>query len=302
TGNPDNRDREYDVLTDDYARMVIEEILPEVEKDYKISHDPAERAIGGSSSGAICAFTVAWERPEHFRNVISMIGSFTNIHGGHVYPDLIREADKKPIRIFLQDGENDNRSPQNLERDWFLQNQKMVAAFEEKGYDMAYVFGIGPHADDHGGAMLPQMLKWIWRDHPDVVKSDADFVAEAKAIEPQVSEAFPGFDAKAEIDPSGTYISETRRGDTLFVTTVVVERRDGAISGSYTTQRGETEPTTVKIANAEQVGNKLIFDATTQFRDREFTSTYQVIVSPKGLTGWRMSGFGDSPWNAQKSQ
>ena len=114
TGNPNNRDREYDVLNDDYARMVIEEILPEVGKKYKLSDNPRERAIGGSSSGAICAFTVAWERPEEFQNVVSFIGSFTNIHGGHVYPDLVREAEKKPIRIFLQDGVNDLRSPNNL--------------------------------------------------------------------------------------------------------------------------------------------------------------------------------------------
>lgn len=135
TGNPNNRDREYDVLTDAYARMVIDEILPEVGKKYKLAKEPENPAIGGSSSGGICAFTVAWERPTEFRNAISLIGSFTDIHGGHAYPDLVRKAERKPLRIFLQDGELDNRSPQNLNRDWYLQNQKMIAALKEKGYD-----------------------------------------------------------------------------------------------------------------------------------------------------------------------
>ena len=118
-------------------------MLPEVGAKYKLTNDPAGRTIGSSSSGAICAFTVAWHRPDAFRNVVSMIGSFTDIHGGHVYPDLIRLTETRPIRIFLQDGVNDLRNPNNLERDWHLQNQKMVAAMVEQESDCAYVFGDG---------------------------------------------------------------------------------------------------------------------------------------------------------------
>jgi len=165
TGNPNNRSVEYDSLGDAYARFIVDEMLPEVGKTYNLTKDSEGRAIGGSSSGAICAFTVAWERPDAFRKVISMIGSFTDIRGGHVYPDLIRKADKKPIRIFLQDGETDLRNERNPKRDWHLQNKAMVAAFEEKGYDMKYVFGSGGHSDNHGGALLPDMLRWIWRDY-----------------------------------------------------------------------------------------------------------------------------------------
>ena len=104
--------------------------------------------------------------------MISTIGSFTNIRGGHVYPDLIRQAERKPIRIFLQDGLNDNRgkrrnSPDyNPEWDWHAQNRKMVAALTEKGYDVNYTWGIGTHSNKQSGAILPEMLRWLWRDYP----------------------------------------------------------------------------------------------------------------------------------------
>ncbi len=166
TGNPNNRSVEYDSLGDAYARFLIDELLPEVGKTYKLTDDPEGRAIGGASSGAICAWTVAWERPDQFRKVISLIGSFTDIRGGHVYPELVRTTEKKPIRIFVQDGEQDNRNARNPKRDWFLQNQAMVAALKEKGYDFKHEFGVGKHSDDHGGAILPDILRWIWRDYP----------------------------------------------------------------------------------------------------------------------------------------
>lgn len=302
TGNPNNRDREYDVLNDSYARMLIEEIIPKVGEKYSISNDPKERAIGGSSSGAICAFTVAWERPDQFQNVVSFIGSYTNIHGGHVYPELVRESDKKPIRIFLQDGVNDLRSPNNLERDWHIQNQKMVAAFEEKDYDMAYVFGEGGHSDDHGGAMLPQMLRWIWRDHKDVATTDDDLVAQAKAIKPQTSETFPGFDPDSTVDPTGEYSWVSRSTNYKLS----VAKQGDSITGTVTSQRGEQEAVTSDIAQVELRGNKLIFDVTSRFRDREFTLTYQGIVGAKEIVGWRLMDFGgqarDSRWSAERTE
>jgi enterochelin esterase-like enzyme len=164
-GNPNNRSVEYDSLRDAYARLIVDELLPEVGKRYNLTQDPNGRAIGGASSGAIAAFTVAWERPNAFRKVISLIGSFTNLRGGHVYPELVRHNDRKPIRVYLQDGIYDNRSA-NPDRDWYLQNQAMAAAFTEKGYDFAYVVGEGGHSDDHGGALLPDALRWLLRDYP----------------------------------------------------------------------------------------------------------------------------------------
>ncbi|GAB4458532.1 MAG: alpha/beta hydrolase-fold protein [Armatimonadaceae bacterium] len=165
-GNPNNRSVEYDSLGDAYARFVVEEMLPEVGKTYNLTKDPAGRVIGGASSGAIAAFTVAWERPNEFRNVISLIGSFTDIRGGHVYPDLVRRSERKPLRVFIEEGFDDNRNPENPKRDWYLQNVAMVEALKEKGYDLNYVFGEGRHADDHGGAILPDILRWIFRDYP----------------------------------------------------------------------------------------------------------------------------------------
>jgi len=166
TGNPNNRSVEYDSLNDSYARFVGDELLPEISKSFNLTKNPEGRAIGGASSGAICAFTVAWERPKEFRKVISLIGSFTDLRGGHVYPDLIRQTDRKPIRIFLQDGINDLRNAENKKKDWYLQNQLMADALKEKGYDMKAAFGEGGHSDDHGGSILPDILRWLWRDWP----------------------------------------------------------------------------------------------------------------------------------------
>jgi enterochelin esterase family protein len=168
-----NRVTEYNELNDHYANLIINELLPALEKDYNISKNPDDRAIAGASSGAICAFTVAWQRPDQFHKVISTIGSFTNIRGGHVYPDLIRQSERKPLRIFLQDGLNDNRgrgrgtnTTYNPTRDWHAQNIKMVTALTEKSYDVNYCWGIGTHSSKQGGAMLPEMLRWLWRDYP----------------------------------------------------------------------------------------------------------------------------------------
>ena len=152
----------------------MDELLPVVKKEFRISDNPEDHAIGGASSGAIAAFTVAWHRPDQFRKVLSTIGSFTNIRGGHVYPDLIRTSEKKPIRIFLQDGVNDNRgirgrgsdASYNAERDWHAQNLEMAAALTEKGYDVNFTWGIGTHSNKQAGAILPEMLRWPWRDYP----------------------------------------------------------------------------------------------------------------------------------------
>jgi 3-keto-disaccharide hydrolase/Putative esterase len=181
--NPNHRKEEYDALNDSYARFLIEEMLPEVGKKYNLTQDPEKRAIGGTSSGAICAFTVAWQRPDYFRRVISMIGSYTSIGytetadgklltpGGDLYPTLIRRAPIKPIRIFLQDGDHDLS---NEYGNWFLANQQMLSAFEYANakadkdnklgarYEVKHFWGDGGHSDLNGGVLLPEIFKWIW--------------------------------------------------------------------------------------------------------------------------------------------
>ena len=164
-----NRSFEYDTLSDQYARFLLEEILPEVEKTVKLRRDAASRAIGGISSGGICAWTVAWERPNEFSKVLSWVGSFTNIAagptvraGGHNYEAMIRKTPKKPIRIFMQDGENDL---DNANGNWPLANLTLAKSLQFAGYDYKFEYGHGFHSDRHGRAILPDSLRWLWRDY-----------------------------------------------------------------------------------------------------------------------------------------
>ena len=164
---PENRSFEYDTLSDQYARFVLDEILAETGKHLNLTVDPEQRAICGISSGGICAFTVAWQRPDAFRKVMSHVGSFVSIRGGHVYPALIRKTPPKPIRVFLQDGSEDL---DNEHGNWPLANQQMAAALKFGKYDYKFVFGEGAHNGIHGGAILPESLKRLWREGEEGVK------------------------------------------------------------------------------------------------------------------------------------
>jgi enterochelin esterase-like enzyme len=165
------RQDEYDTLSDRYSKVIIDELLPVLYKDYKISRDPDRHGIAGWSSGAIAAFTVAWERPDQFHKVLTGIGTFVDLKGGHVYPEKVLASEKKPIRIFIVDGRNDNRGlnangEYDPNRDWFLQNVRLMEALTKKGYDVNYSWGMGVHSHNMGGAMLPEMMRWLWRDQP----------------------------------------------------------------------------------------------------------------------------------------
>jgi len=181
--NPDHRAEEYDALGDAYVRMLTGELLPEVARRWRFAEAPERRAIGGTSSGAIAAFTAAWLRPDAFGNVISFIGSYTSIGyrpatagapmqpGGDLYPTLIRKSPIRPLHVFLQDGRNDL---DNEHGNWFLANQQMLAALNwanahadatgDKGprYTVRHVWGEGAHSDAHGGMLLPDVLRWLW--------------------------------------------------------------------------------------------------------------------------------------------
>jgi enterochelin esterase family protein len=166
-----NRPTEYNSLDDRYPRVIVDELLPVIYQDYNISKDPDQHGIGGASSGAIAAFTVAWERPAQFRRVLSIVGSFTNIRGGHQYADIVMRSEKKPIRIFLQDGRNDNRAlnangTYDETRDWFYQNLRLMKALSSKGYELNYAWGMNRHGQAMGGAIMPEMMRWLWRDQP----------------------------------------------------------------------------------------------------------------------------------------
>lgn len=180
-----NRSFEYDTLSDRYVRFLLEEIIPEVAREHRLTftRDPAGWAIYGQSSGATAAFTAAWERPDKFRKVVSFIGSFTSIAyrpakdgqpmqpGADLYPTLIRKNPIKPLRIFLQDGSADAN---NAHGNWFLANQQMLSALEWANanadaaktpgprYEINHVWGEGTHSGAHGGAILPDVLRWLW--------------------------------------------------------------------------------------------------------------------------------------------
>ena len=151
---------EYDTLSDQYVRFLLEEILPAVGEKYKLTTDPNCRAICGASSGGICSFTVAWQRPDAFRKVLSHVGSFADIRGGHVYPFLVRKTPPKPIRVYLQAGANDLDVGWG---DWSLANLAMASAFNFTGYDYHLEYGDGAHDTKHAGAILPESLIWLWR-------------------------------------------------------------------------------------------------------------------------------------------
>jgi enterochelin esterase family protein len=183
TASPNNRAAEYDAVNDRYARFLTEEMLPEVAKKYTFTSDPMKRVIGGFSSGAICAFTVAWNRPEAFGNVISFIGSYTSIGyrpatattpllvGGDTYPGLIRKSPIRPMRIFLQDGSADLN---NIHGNWFLSNQQMLSALQWANanadgkktpgprYEVRHEWGDGAHSHAHGAWLLPSILCWMF--------------------------------------------------------------------------------------------------------------------------------------------
>jgi len=170
-----NRSFEYDGLGDAYVRFLLEELLPDVEtkktldgRPIRLSRDGNDHGIGGASSGAICAFTAAWERPDAFRRVFSAIGTYVGLRGGNDYPTLIRKYEPKPIRIFLQDGSSDLNI---YGGDWWMANQEMERALKFAGYEVNHDWGSGGHNGEHATRIFPQAMRWLWKDWPAPVKS-----------------------------------------------------------------------------------------------------------------------------------
>ena len=170
-----NRSFEYDGLGDNYVRFLLEELLPDVEtkktadgRPIRLSKNGNDRAIGGASSGAICAFTAAWERPAEFSRVFSSIGTYVGLRGGDRYSTLIRKSEPKPIRIFLQDGSSDLNI---YGGDWWMANQTLERALSFAGYEVQHVWGEGAHNQKHATAIFPDAMRWLWKDWPEPVKA-----------------------------------------------------------------------------------------------------------------------------------
>lgn len=170
-----NRSFEYDGLGDKYVRFLLDEVFPFVESQkatngraIKLSPNGNDRAIGGSSSGAVCAFTAAWEAPEEFSRVFSAIGTYTGLRGADRYDILVRKQEPKPIRIFMQDGSGDLNI---YAGDWWKANESMERALIFAGYDVKSVWGAGGHNGTHGTAVFPEAMRWLWRDYPKPIKT-----------------------------------------------------------------------------------------------------------------------------------
>lgn len=169
-----NRSFEYDGLGDAYARFVLNELLPDAEKQkasdgraIHLSKNGNDRAIGGASSGAVCAFTAAWEHPEEFSRVFSAIGTYTGLRGADRYPILVRKYEPKPVRIFLQDGQNDLNI---FGGDWWKANESMERALSFAGYEVNHEWGEDSHNGNHGTAIFPKAMRWLWKDWPQPIK------------------------------------------------------------------------------------------------------------------------------------
>ena len=159
-----NRSAEYDAIGPRFPTFLIEEILPEVGRHYNLSNNPDDRAISGSSSGGNASFNAAWQRPDVFHRVLSFIGGFTNLRGDHIYPSLVRKMETKPLRVFLQDGLQDVNVYSNYE---------LGLALRDANYDYKLVIGTEAHNSKHGSAILPEALRWLWRDYPKPVAKPA---------------------------------------------------------------------------------------------------------------------------------
>ncbi len=172
-----NRSFEYDSLGDRYARFLLEELIPEVSKKYALSTNPNDRALAGASSGGICAFNAAWERPDAFRRVLCTIGTFVGLRGGDALPVLVRKLEPKPLRVFLQDGSHDLNI---YAGDWWHANQNMLSALTWAGYDVKHIWGEGGHNAKHSSSIMPDALRWLWRDYPEPIKTAPNASAERR--------------------------------------------------------------------------------------------------------------------------
>jgi len=153
---------EYLAMTDQYARFIVEDVFPEVRKYVKITDDPEGRAVAGWSAGGFCAFNAAWHRPDQFRKVFSNNGTLQIPKSNSVpttYVDIVKQDEKKPIRVWHQTGENDNPGP-------LTSNKAIAEIFKQKGYDTQFVLGTGSHSDRHAASLFPDAMRWLWRDYP----------------------------------------------------------------------------------------------------------------------------------------
>lgn len=171
-----NRSNEFDRTDGTFARFLIEELLPEVERQtatdgrpIRLSTNPNDCAIAGSSSGGICAFTAAWARPDRFGRVFSAVGTYVSMRGGNEYQAIIRKTEPKPLRIFLQDGLYDVWN--GIFGDWYEANILVESALNFSGYEVAHTWGRGGHSNTHANRVFPDVMRWLWKGWPRAVQA-----------------------------------------------------------------------------------------------------------------------------------
>ena len=203
-----NRSNEFDRTDGTFARFLIEELLPEVERQtatdgrpIRLSTNPNDCAIAGSSSGGICAFTAAWARPDRFGRVFSAVGTYVSMRGGNEYQAIIRKTEPKPLRIFLQDGLYDVWN--GIFGDWYEANILVESALNFSGYEVAHTWGRGGHSNTHANRVFPDVMRWLWKGWPRAVQT-------GKSQNDMLSAILP--------DEGGwTCVEEARVADRMFV-------------------------------------------------------------------------------------
>jgi gluconolactonase len=231
-----DRSLEFDSMNDQLATFLLNEVLPAVErhktpdgKQILLSSSPNDRAIGGGSTGAIAAFTLAWERPDAFRRVFSSIGTYVGMRGGEQYYVQVRKTEPKPIRIFMQDGVHDEWPGGPEMGDWWMSNLTMNRALEYAGYDVRHVWGAGTHNGGHGTAVFPDAMRWLWRDYPTPIRAGTSANLFLQAIlepgqnweassETCSSMLMADHDGKISCAPKGHDFAARSNGDKYMVT------------------------------------------------------------------------------------
>lgn len=232
-----NRIYEYDSLTPRFSDFLLTELIPEVAKQYNLSKNPDDRGLSGVSTGAVGAFMAAWNRPDKFHRVLSLIGTYVSMKGADALPALVRKTEPKPIRIFMQDGSADHIAPSEpygvaFAGSWPINNQVMYEALEFAGYDAKFVMGTDGHSTRQGGAILPDALRWLWRDYPAPVEAHEPPAAQQVGRDPAASVFSTifvdkpwqqiggdyGFIASLTSDSEGdVYFADSRTGQTYRV-------------------------------------------------------------------------------------
>jgi gluconolactonase len=235
-----NRIYEYDSLTSRFSDFLLNELIPEVAKTYNLSKNPDDRGLSGVSTGAVGAFAAAWNRPDQFHRVLSLIGTYVSMKGADALPALVRKTEPKPIRIFMQDGSADHIAPAepygtSFAGSWPINNQVMYEALEFGGYDAKLEMGTDGHSTKQGGAILPDALRWLWRDYPAPIVAHEPPAAEQAGRDQSASVFSTIFIAKPWEQVGGNYgfissLTSDRENNVYFANsgTGSVERVDYA--------------------------------------------------------------------------